>query len=153
MSTNEDNEAIARRIFEEIWQEQNFDAIDELIAEDYVLHDPSMPEDVEWPDGREGVRQMAEMGGSMIDGPLEIDQMISAGEYVVSRWHQTGEHVGQMGNVEPTNEEVTVTGIEIDRFEDGKLAETWQEVGMIPMLVQIGAIDEDLFAPEMPADG
>ena len=152
MTTAEDNEIVARRIFEEIWQHGNYDVVDELVAEDYVLHDPSMPEDTDWPGGREGYRQMAEMGSQMIDGPLEVEQVVPADEYVVVRWRQTGTHVGRMGTVEPTNEEVTVTGIEIDRFEEGKLAETWQEVGMVPMLTRLGVIPEDLFSGEMPAD-
>ena len=152
MTTAEDNEAIARRIFEEVWQNHNYDVIDDLVAEDYDLHDPSMPEETEWPSGREGYRLMAEMGANIIDGPLELEQLISAGDYVVGRWRQTGTHVGEMGNIEPTNEEVTITGIEIDRFEDGKLAETWQEVNMLPMFMQIGIVPEDLFSSEMPTD-
>lgn len=151
MSTTDENEAMARRIFEEIWQQHNHDAIDELVAEEYVLHDSSMP-DSDWPKGREGYRQMAEMGAGMIDGDIELEQVIPAGEYVIVRWRQTGTHVGQMGTIEPTNEEVTVTGIEIDRFEDGMLAETWQEINLLPMLMQIGEVPMDLFSPEVPAD-
>ncbi|RBI58439.1 ester cyclase [halophilic archaeon] len=152
MTTAEDNESVARRIFEEVWQNHNYDVIDEVVTEDYVLHDPSMPEDTEWPSGREGYRMMAEMGADIIDGPIEIEQIIPAGDDVVVRWKQTGTHVGEMGNIEPSNEEVTITGIEIDRFEDGKLAETWQEVNMMGMLMQIGAIPEDLFGEEMPTE-
>ncbi|GAB3686801.1 hypothetical protein GCM10028857_19500 [Salinarchaeum chitinilyticum] len=151
MALQEDNETVARRVYEEIWQNHNYDAMEELVAEDYVLHDPSMPEDESWPGGHEGYRMMAEMGAEMIDGELEIQQLLPSDDYVTIRWRQTGTHVGQMGDVEPTNEEVTVTGIEIDRFEDGKLAETWQEVGMLPMLMQIGAVPDDLFGEDVPA--
>jgi predicted ester cyclase len=125
VAIQEDSENVARRVYEEIWQKKNFDAIDELVSEDYVLHDPAMPEDEEWPSGREGYRIMAEMGGAMIDGDVEIEQLVPAGDHVTVCWKQTGTHVGQIGGVEPTNEEVTITGIEINRFEDGMLAETW----------------------------
>ena len=145
--STQDNEEIARRIFEEIWQNRNYDAIDELIDEDYVIHDPSMPEG-DWPRGPEGVREMAEIGAEMIDGPLELEQVIPAGEYVVSRWKQTGPFVGEMGRIDPTDEEVTITGMEIDRFEDGKLAETWQEVNMIDLLIKTGVVPEDIFTPD-----
>ncbi len=150
--TTEDNEAIARRIFEEVWQNHNYDVVDDLVAEDYELHDPTMPEDTEWPGGREGYRMMAEMGADIVDGPIEIKQLVPADDHVVIRWEQTGTHVGEMGTIEPTNQEVTITGIEIDRFEDGKLAETWQEVNLLTMLVQIGVIPEDLFSEEAAAD-
>jgi steroid delta-isomerase-like uncharacterized protein len=153
MTTAETNESVYRRINEEIWEKENFDAIDEFVAEDYVLHDPSMPEDTEWPSGREGYRQMVEMGTETFENAtIDIQQVISTDDYVVGRWSMTGTHVGEMGNVQPSNEEVTMTGIEISRFEDGKLAESWQEVNMLDILTQAGELPEDLFAPETTAD-
>lgn len=146
-----ENEGIARRLFEEVWRDHEYDAIDDLVTEEFVLHD-SMTEEP-WARGREGYREMAEMSEGTIEGSLTLEQLIPAGEYVVVRWRQTGTHVGPMGNIEPTNEEVTVTGIEIGRFEDGMLAETWLEMNMVPMLMQVGVVPEDIFSPgtEMPA--
>ena len=149
MTTPEDNEELHRRITEEIWEKRNFDAIDELVAEDFVLHDPSMPEPIRGPDE---YREMAETGAGVIDGPIEMDQLLSMDDYVVARWTQRGTHVGEMGGIEPTNEEVTITGIDINRFEDGKLAESWTEVNLLNMLMRIGAIPEDLFEPAPPAN-
>lgn len=153
MTTAETNESVYRRINEEIWEKRNFDAVDDLIAEDYVLHDPSMPDDAEWSGGREGYREMVEMGTDVFENAtIDIQQTISADDYVVGRWSMTGTHVGEMGNIQPSNEEVTMTGIEISRFEDGKLAESWQEINMLDMLMQAGELPEDLFASEMSAD-
>ncbi|WP_227353589.1 ester cyclase [Haladaptatus salinisoli] len=149
MTTTQDNEKLHRRITEEVWEKHDFDVIDELVADDYALHDPSMPEPVRGP---EGYREMAEMGAGTVDGPIEIDQLISTDDYVVARWTQRGAHTGEMAGIEPTNEEVTVTGIDINRFEDGKLAETWSEVNILGMLMQIGAVPEDLFSDAPPAD-
>jgi predicted ester cyclase len=145
MATAAENEQISRRLTEGVFGERDFDLIDEHVAEDYVLHDPDMPDPVR---GREGYREMAEGGASMIDGSIEIDQAISMDDWVVSRWTQRGTHVGEMMGIEPTNEEVTVTGIDISRFEDGKLAETWHEVNILGMLMQIGALPEDLSPAE-----
>lgn len=148
MTTPKQNERAARRLIEAVFEEHDYDVIDELVSEDYVLHDPSLPEPVRGP---EGFREMAEMGATIVDGSMEIDQLLAFDDYVVVRWTQTGTHVGQMGQIEPTNEEVTITGIEIDRFEDGKLAETWGEVNLLNMLIQIGEVSPDLFAPPVPA--
>ncbi|WP_231188828.1 ester cyclase [Haladaptatus sp. DYF46] len=142
-TTTEENEQVTQRINEEVWEQHNFDAIDELVAEDYVLHDQSMPEPMR---GREVYREMAEMGAGIIDGPIVTEQLISIDDYVIGRWSQTGEFVGEMMGIEPTHEEVTVTGIDINRFEDGKLAETWQEVNILGMLMQIGALPDELVA-------
>lgn len=148
-TTAEENEELHRRITEEVWEERNFAAVDELVAEDFVLHDPSMPEPIR---GRDGYREMAEMGAGIVDGPIEIDQLLAMDDYVVARWTQRGTHVGEMGGIEPTNEEVTITGIDINRFADGRLAETWTEVNLLNMLMQIGAIPTDLFEPAPPAE-
>ena len=153
MTTAETNESVYRRINEEIWEKRNFDAVDELIAEDYVLHDPSMPDDAEWPSGREGYREMVETGADTFENAtIDIQQTISADDYVVGRWSMTGTHIGEMGNVQPSNEEVTMTGIEISRFEEGKLAESWQEINLLDMLTQAGELPENLFTLEMSAD-
>lgn len=141
MATAKENEKIARRFTEEIWEKQNFDSIDEFVAEDFVLHDSSMPEPLR---GRDEYREMAEEGASIIDGPIETDQLIVTGDWVVARWTRRGTHTGNVMGIEPTNEEVTVTGIEINRFEDGKLVEAWHEVNIFGMLMQIGALPEDL---------
>jgi predicted SnoaL-like aldol condensation-catalyzing enzyme len=42
----EENKALARRVLEEMFINGNLDVADELIAQDYVEHDPAMPEDV-----------------------------------------------------------------------------------------------------------
>ena len=42
----EENKALARRVLEEMFNNGNLDVADELIAADYVDHDPAMPEDV-----------------------------------------------------------------------------------------------------------
>lgn len=92
MATAQENEQVARRLTEDVFGEQNYDVVDDLVAEDYVLHDPSMPEPVRGPDG---YREMAEEGASIIDGLIEINQLISIDDWVVSRWTQHDTHVGE----------------------------------------------------------
>jgi len=47
----EENKALARRVLEEIFNNGNLDLADELIAPDYVDHDPAMPDDIRGPEG------------------------------------------------------------------------------------------------------
>lgn len=149
MTTSEDNEKLARRLTKEGFENENYDVIDEIIAEDYVLHDSSTPEPIRGPDG---FRRMVEMGAGTVDGTIEIDQVLSTDDWVVTRWTQRGTHAAETAGIEPTNEEVTITGIVVSRVEDGKLVESWQEVNVLNMLTQIGAILEYLFSEEAPAD-
>lgn len=149
MTTTTENERIYRQINEEIWEKRDLDAIDELISEDIVIHDPSMT-DMDGFNGRAGYRQMVEMGsGASKDQTLDLQQIISTDDFVIGRWSMTAKHVGKLGNIQPSDEEVTITGIEICRFEDGMLAESWQEVNFLDLLTEAGELEMDVFAPEM----
>lgn len=51
-----------------------------------------------------------------------------------------GTHDGPLVGVEPTGEQVELTAIEIDRFEDGKLIETWSQSDQLGLVEQVGAV-------------
>jgi len=51
-------------------------------------------------------------------------------------WHPSGATHG----IPPTGKQGTVTGISIDRFEGGKIVETWTELDALGMMQQLGAI-------------
>jgi predicted ester cyclase len=88
----------------------NLDAIDEGLAPDFVNHDapPGLPSD------REGFKQLAVMyKAAFPDMHLHVEDQLAEGDMVVSRW-----------SIAPTGKEVTVTGIDIDRFEGGQIVET-----------------------------
>jgi predicted SnoaL-like aldol condensation-catalyzing enzyme len=55
---SEENKAVMRRIYEEFWNEGNFEALDEIVSPDYVLHVPTPPGA---PSGREGLQWVIQM--------------------------------------------------------------------------------------------
>lgn len=61
MATTRDNEAFARCWNEEVWGRRNLEAVDHLVAGDFVGYDLSPPEPVRGPDG---VRESVEALGS-----------------------------------------------------------------------------------------
>jgi predicted SnoaL-like aldol condensation-catalyzing enzyme len=72
-----DAKKVSRRIFEEVWNNKNIAAIDELVAADYVHHDPQSPK---FADGREGYRQLVEYYlKAFPDSHFTIDQEIQEG--------------------------------------------------------------------------
>jgi hypothetical protein len=48
--STEESKAVSRRVLEEIFSGGNLDLADELYATDYVLHEPSLPEDLHGPE-------------------------------------------------------------------------------------------------------
>lgn len=149
MSTTTDNERVYRRVVEEVWTNRNFDAIDDFVAEDCVYHDTTHPEPSE---GSEGMREFAETLATVLDGEPRIDQVLTAGDWVVARFTASGEHAGEVLGIQPTHEDVSVSGIEMVRFEAGKIVEGYQIIDSLGFLEQIGVRPEDLSEVTVPAD-
>jgi len=47
----DENKAVVRRFLEEIFEGGNLELTNELFPSDYVLHDPSVPGEVQGPEG------------------------------------------------------------------------------------------------------
>ena len=136
---SEENKAIARRALEELFSAQgDLDVADEIIAPNYVGHDPVSPEDVRGP---EGVKEFASMYRSAFpDVQLSVEDQVAEGDMVVTRWIASGTHQGELMGIAPTGNRVTVSGTSVERIVDGKIVETWDNYDALGMMQQIGAI-------------
>jgi len=56
---------------------------------------------------------------------MEVVLQVAEGEYVSSRWRNTAKHTGTFRGLEATGKETTWTGVQTDRYEGGKLVESW----------------------------
>ena len=71
---------------------------------------------------------------------VTIDDMMADGEMVTARFTARGTHNGGFMGLSPTGKAITLTGIEIFRIEDGKIAELWGEANLMGLLQQLGMI-------------
>ena len=134
----EENKAVTRRFLEEIFTAGNLALVEELFAPDYVLHDPSVPQEVRGP---EGMRQYVAMyRAAYPDTHFTIEDQIAEGDEVVTRWTGQGTHQGELMGIAPTGRAVTVTGIELDRIVGGKIEETWVNYDALGMMQQLGVV-------------
>jgi len=134
------NKEIVRRVVEGVWRDRNFAIVDDLVAEDYAGHDPSQPETIQ---GRDGFKQFVAMYQTAFDdATVTIDDQIAEGDQVVTRWTGRGTHTGELMGIAPTGKEVTVSGMTISRLAGGKIAEEWELMDVLGMLVQLGAVPQ-----------
>jgi steroid delta-isomerase-like uncharacterized protein len=131
----EENKALVRRFYEEI-DKGNLDAMDELVAEDYIDHNP--PPIPNLAPGREGIKQAFKLFWQATPGYHRIEDQIAEGDRVVTRLTSFGKHEGDLPSAPATGNEMKMTSITIHRIENGKLAEKWSEKDMISLLQQIG---------------
>ena len=137
MST-EENKALAQRVLEEMFNKGNLDAADELLAPDYVDHDPAMPEDIHGP---EGFKEYVDAYRSAFsDLHVEIEDQIAEGDKVVTRWTGTGTHDGELAGIPPTGNRVRFPGMEIVRISEGKLVEGWEGYDMMNLMRELGVM-------------
>ena len=136
---SEQNKARARRALEEIWNQGKLALIEEMTAPNATYHDPNVPGGQF--NGPAGVKQFVEIyRAAFPDVSIKVDDQIAEGDKVVTRWTATGTHKGDLMGIAPTNKHATVAGVDIDRFQDGKVVEAWASYDMFGMLQQLGVV-------------
>jgi steroid delta-isomerase-like uncharacterized protein len=104
---------------------------------DYVAHMSGMPvplDAVGW------AGFMQAFTTALPDAQIAVHGSLGERDLVSSRWTITGTHRGDFQGVPPTGRQVTMNGIDISRFVDGKVAEHWAQFDLVAVLRQIGAI-------------
>jgi steroid delta-isomerase-like uncharacterized protein len=134
--TVEQNKATARRWTEELWGQGNLAVADEIIAPDYVRHDPGDPFPARGP---EDVKRIVTMLRTMLpDFKIEMEAMVAEGDMVVSRYTATATDTrGYMG-MPPTGKTIRTPAIQIFRFANGKIVESWAARDDLGTMRQLG---------------
>jgi steroid delta-isomerase-like uncharacterized protein len=133
----ERNKAAARAEFE-IWSGGELDDLDDLVAAEVVHHDPYDPNAA---DGIAGLKRSIELNRAAFpDMKITVEDQLAEGDRVATRWRATMTHSGSLGTTPPSGERVEMRGITIERFEDGKVVESWRSMDTLGLLRQIGAL-------------
>jgi len=135
-----EGEAIARRLVDELWGQRNPGVLDELIAPDFVLHDPSI---LDLPKGPEGARQYYQMFvAGFPDIQVNNDEVVASGDFVAALWTAHGTHDGEAMGIPPTGRQITITGQALYRVANGQIVEEWVHADIVGLLKQLGAIPD-----------
>lgn len=138
-TTEAANKEIVRRVSEEAFAKGNLNVIDEHFAEDFVAHNPALPDGF---DGREGYKKFIRMVRSAFpDLESTTEALIAEDDTVVERHVATGTHDGEFMEIEPTGKRVQAEGISIIRFDDGQIVEAWEQADMMGLLQQLGVVE------------
>jgi len=136
MSVVDANKATARRWSEELWGKGNLAVADEIVAADYVRHDPGDPFPARGP---ADVKRIVTMLRAMLpDLTIEVEAMVAEGDLVVSRYTTTAtDTVGYMGKA-PTGRTIRTPAMQMFRFANGKIVESWAVRDDLGTLRQLG---------------
>lgn len=126
----------ATKRFGEIVNTGALDACPEVVAEACVDNDPAPGQGP----GPEGFKAFfTEMRTAFPDLKVEPQTMLSEGDQVAFAYTLTGTHKGDFQGVAATGKSIEVRGMQIGRFEEGKMVERWGSSDELGILKQIGA--------------
>jgi predicted ester cyclase len=134
--TVERNKAVSRR-----WIEL-FNARDEagqadVLAPDYIAYAPASLEPA--PLDREAwARFLDGFVEGFPDLQLTVEDAVAEGDLVAQRIHFAGTHTGVFQGLPPTHRSVEFSGLELNRFVDGRVAEHWFQLDALGLLRQLG---------------
>jgi predicted ester cyclase len=133
------NRDVYLRELDLIRNQQKFEHLPELVAEDYVNHSgpPGSPQ------GRDAIRSyLTLLLAAFPDRKVENIGMICAGDFVIVRSIVTGTSKGAYFGQPPTGKAYRVTGTDIYLVKEGKLQARWGNEDALGMMRQLGYLGE-----------
>jgi steroid delta-isomerase-like uncharacterized protein len=115
------NKAVARRVFDEIFNQGKFQVADEIYAPDFRNH--GLHESVDLKADQDAVRAEKK---AFPDLRMSVEDMVADGDKVAVLWTFHGTHTGAgYEGLPPTGTPVELRGITIWRIADGRIREEW----------------------------
>jgi steroid delta-isomerase-like uncharacterized protein len=131
--TLEEHKMIVRRFFEEAWNRQNLDVVDEIFASAVIFNGQSIT--------REALKQaLAGRRVAFPDIQVTVDDQVAEGEKVSTRRTWRATHKGPYRGVGATGKVVTWTQISVVRFSQGRIVEDWTVADELSILQQLGVL-------------
>jgi steroid delta-isomerase-like uncharacterized protein len=132
----EGNKKIVRRFFDVGPSEGDLSAANKLLAPNFTLHVP-----LPCSPGIQGINDVISACRAAFEGlNVTIEDMVAEGDRVAARFTARGIHKGVFMGLPATGKPITMTGIEIFRIENDKIAELWGEANLIGLMQQLGIL-------------
>lgn len=133
----EQNKAIIRRVFKEVFVEGDKTAANELYAPSYIHHDPSLPPAIQA--SREAYIQGLDVFHQAFPNfVMTCEILLAEGDKVAAFWVFQGVNTGEFMGIPATGREVKINGSAIYRLENDRLVEGWNVYDALGMLQQLG---------------
>ncbi|MXV61814.1 hypothetical protein GS429_06990 [Natronorubrum sp. JWXQ-INN-674] len=125
------------RDYGEMWNEQEFAKIPDLVSESVVVSHPSMPDgEVR---GHEGLEEwMHEVTTGFPNIQVEIIDLLASDETVMVEVNYTMTHEGEFNEIPATGREVNMKGMSKFAIEDGEIKEHQEYIDRQESFEQLG---------------
>lgn len=115
---------IIQTIFDQAWNNANFEGIETLIAEDAKFHfrDHTIPMNAE-----DLKHIVSGWHRAFANFHFKIEEMVSEGDFVAVRAILSGKHQDAWKDISTTGKQVRATAMMFFRFSNGQLVEIWED--------------------------
>lgn len=127
----------AQQKFGEAINTGNFSLFNEVVAPNAIDND-SAPGQLTGPEGY--VQFFTKMRNAFPDFKVEVDHMVTDDNNVAFAYTATGTHQGDFQGIPATGKTIKIRGMQISRFENGKMVERWGSSDELGILKQLGQI-------------
>lgn len=135
MMSKERNLAAQDRLGQ-LLNDHEIDRIDEVFATDVVDHDPAPHQGA----GAAGIKEFwSSFHAGFPDFAIAPAVVTADDEHVTVVLDVTGTHTGEFNGIAPSGKSISVRGIQVGRFADGKIVERWGATDEAGIMKQIGA--------------
>ena len=133
------NKQAAQRIYD-VWDGDDEDALNDVLAEDVILHKPEhVGGRVRGRDAYKDNLRMVRAG--FPDLFFEANEVVAEDDKVMASCTFGGTHEGELLGIEPTGTSVKVGDFVLYRFDDGKVVEVTSLPDLFGLFLQVGAIE------------
>ncbi len=125
----------------ELWGDNAQHQSDDYLAANYVNHQmPDAAGGTSTKSLEEWRALVADFHNGFSDVEMEVLLQVAEGNYVCSRWRMIAKHTGTFKDLAETGKSSTWTGTNVDRYEGGKLVETWVDWDKYSFLEGLGLV-------------
>ena len=132
------NTAVARSFFEEVLDKGRFDMYAGSHATNFVAHGSSRDFTL-----AEDMGLAKEERKALPDMHIVVNQTVAERDMVAVYWRASGTNTQEGMGFPATGKKVSVPGMTLFRFRDGKISEEWSVYDMLSVLKQLG-----LYSPQ-----
>ena len=134
------NKAITRRLIEDFWNQGKAELADELVTTDYQRIELFSTEILY---GSEGLKNAAGVWRDAFpDLHLTLNELLAEDNKVACQWTFSGTHEGELKGTPATGRTVSVSGLSILEFVDGKISKEIVSTDLLTLMKQLGVVTE-----------
>jgi predicted SnoaL-like aldol condensation-catalyzing enzyme len=118
---NSANRSIITNFIEEIWNQKQFEKIENYISADFIDHSlpPTLPAD------KEGMKLWIIGTGKSFEHKTVIEDSVCEDNKVMLKIRMQLKHIGTWRDIEPTHSEISTVGYRYYKLVNGKIIDHW----------------------------